>query len=209
MSSVNERALAVLGNPDWSPNWALDGLSFYGELMHPETGMVWLCQQSFTAQQYQALQPPEGFIKSGMGRASHDAAFFRRSPGEPADGPLETMTVGDRIFARVARPGTFEPGFEGVMVLPVYKYHCVMFAAGRTLEIMSFGDGWDYVPQIVDVESPLPGMVLQDERILPEGWSVRELTLKEDLFVELPYPARVCFFMSGHSFQGPVKLGLD
>jgi hypothetical protein len=44
------------------------------------------------------------------------------------------------------------------------------------------------------------------ERILPDGWSVREVTLKEDLFVEIPFPAKVCFFASGDSFQGPVKI---
>jgi hypothetical protein len=47
------------------------------------------------------------------------------------------------------------------------------------------------------------------ERLLPDGWSVREVTLDGDRFVEWPYPARVCFFTRGHSFPGPVRLGLD
>ena len=82
-----------------------------------------------------------------------------------------------------------------------------MFAKGRTLEILSMGDGLDYVPQITDA-SGLPGIKAGAERVLPEGWYIREVTLAEDLFVDVPFPARVCFFTSGHSFQGPVKLGI-
>ena len=35
-----------------------------------------------------------------------------------------------------------------------------------------------------------------------------EATLDGDLFVDVPYPARGCFFTSGHSFQGPMRLEL-
>ena len=208
MTSANERAQARMGDPAWTQNWTLGGLSFYGEIRQADSGSIWLCQQPISVEAYEALQLPDGFSKSGMGRSAHDVAFFRRSPGAPVDGPLDTMNVDGRTFARVARPGRMEPGFSGVFVLPVYKSHSVMFEAGRTIEIMDFGDGWDYVPQIIEA-SGLPGMVQGQERVLPEGWSVREVTLEEDLFVEVPYPARVCFFMSGHSFQGPVRLGLD
>jgi hypothetical protein len=34
---------------------------------------------------------------------------------------------------------------DAVFVLPVYKYHRVMFEAGDTIEIVAFGDGWDDV----------------------------------------------------------------
>jgi hypothetical protein len=34
------------------------------------------------------------------------------------------------------------------------------------------------------------------------------VTLQEDLFVDVPFPARVCFFTSGHSFQGPLTLSI-
>jgi hypothetical protein len=203
---LDRRALA-LGDPAWTQNWTLGGLELFMEIMESATKDVWLAQRPTTPERYDAIRVPDGFVKSGMGRSAHDAAFFRRSPGAAFDGPLDTMEVDGVTFSRVARPGRFEPGFEGVVVLPVYKYHRVMFAAGRTIEVADFGDGWDYVPQITEVASGvLPGGVV--ERVLPEGWSVREVTLERDLFVDVPYPARVCFFMSGHSFQGPVRLGL-
>ena len=71
-------------------------------------------------------------------------------------------------------------------------------------------DGLEYVPQVTEVAVGLPGMHVSSkpaERVLPDGWTVREVTLKEDLFVEIPFPAKVCFFLSGHSFQGPVNKG--
>jgi hypothetical protein len=197
-----------MGNPAWVANWTLAGLEILGEIMHPETRSVWLSQHAITHDEYAALQLPEGFMKSGTGRSGHDVAFFRRSPGAAVDGPLETIVIGDRTFARVARPGSPEPGFEGLLVLPVYKYHNVMFRAGRTLEIMDCGDGWDYVPQVTEMQG-LPGMSPTEQRVLPHGWSVREVVLQEDLYVEVPCPARVCLFPSGHSFQGPVRLGLS
>ena len=136
-------------------------------------------------------------------------AFFRRSPEAQCDGPVETMIIDGRTFALVAIPGNPEPEYDlvadGLVVLHVQKHHSVMFAKGRTIEIMSFGDGNDYVPQITEA-SGLFGLSTSAERVLPAGWSVREVTLQQDLVVEVPYPARVCFFSSGHSFQGPVNL---
>jgi len=204
-ATIEERAFAALGNPEWKPNWTIGGCELFMELMNSDTRDVWLAQRPVSRERYAELVAPEGFVKSGIGPSAHDAAFFRRSPGAAFDGPLDTMDVDGMTFSHVARPGRFEPGFTGVFVLPVYKYHRVMFAAGRTIEVADFGDGWDYVPQITEVamdESP------PTERVLPEGWSVREVALTDDLFVDVPHPARVCFFTSGHSFQGPVRLGL-
>ena len=131
------------------------------------------------------------------------------------DGPLDTIEVDGRTFSQVAIPGQVDTNFDyatdGLLVLEVNKHHSVMFSKGRTLEIMSFGDGLDYVPQITEVVVGLPGMPVSSEpaeRVLPDGWTVREVTLTEDLFVDIPFPAKVCFFASGHSFQGPLTLNL-
>jgi hypothetical protein len=210
MATVVERALSGMGVSEWKQNWTLEGLAFYAEIMELSTLKVWLCQQAITPEEYEALEPPEGFIKSGIGRASHDAAFFRRPPQGNQDGPLETMVLQERTFSQVAIPGKHDSsvnlGRDKVVLLDVHKHHSVMFAKGRTIEILTMSDGLDYVPQVTEL-SGLPGVDQQAERVLPKGWSIREITLKEDLFVESPFPARVCFFASGHSFQGPVSLG--
>jgi hypothetical protein len=111
----------------------------------------------------------------------------------------------------VAVPGEVDPDFtienNGLLLLKVHKHHSVMFAKGRTLEILSMGDGRDYVPQISKILG-LPGLPESQDRVLPKGWTIREVTLQEDLFVDVPLPARVCFFTSGHSFQGPLTLSI-
>ena len=211
MTYVNERAQAGMGNPEWQQNWTLDGLQLYGEIMELSTQKIWLCQQSFTPEQYDALQLPDGFIKSGSGYASHDAAFFRRPPNAEQDTPLETLDVDGRVFSQMAMPGEVDPDFtienNGLLLLKVHKHHSVMFAKGRTLAILSMGDGRDYVPQISKILG-LPGLPESQGRVLPKGWTIREVTLQEDLFVDVPFPARVCFFTSGHSFQGPLTLSI-
>ena len=78
-TSADERALATLGNPDWVDNWTLGGLELHVELMDTASKDVWLAQEPFTRRRFEALEAPEGFVKSGIGRSAHDAAFFRRS----------------------------------------------------------------------------------------------------------------------------------
>jgi hypothetical protein len=80
-----------------------------------------------------------------------------------------------------------------------------MFANGQKIEVLSIGDAMDYVPQASGITGA-PWSLELAERILPNGRSEREVTLQEDLFLEILFPARVCFFLGGDSFQGPVKL---
>ena len=114
------------------------------------------------------------------------------------------MEIEGYTFSRVAKPGRLESGFVDVIVLPVYKYHIVQFNAGRTIEILTMEDGQDYVPNVTE----LSGMFQKTtkDRLLPEGWMIRKEILNQDLIVEIPCPARVCFFRTGHGFHGPVKV---
>lgn len=126
----------ALGQPEWTDNWTIGGCgSLHMEIMNAASGDVWLAQQPVTDVQFEALVPPPGFQKSGIGQASVDAAYFRRSPGASADGPVETMEVDGLRFARVARPVRFEPGHRGLWVAYIDKYHRVVFKAGRGLRV--------------------------------------------------------------------------
>lgn len=204
MAKVKNQLLSQIGNSDWKPNWTVGGLDWFAEIRQNNTGEVWLCQRPITMEVFAKLQLPEGFSRTGVGRAAHDAAYFRRSPGAEVDGPLETLEIDGWTFSRVAKPGMLESGFIDVIVLPVYKYHIVQFNAGRTIEILTMEDGQDYVPNVTE----LSGMFHKTtkERVLPKGWTVRKETLHQDLIVEIPCPARVCFFKSGHGFHGPVVM---
>lgn len=205
--------LAAMGNTAWTDNWTHGRDTSHGEILHGDSRAVWLVQQPISAERFDALEVPDGFMKSGIGLSVADVAYFRRSPGEAYDGPLETFDVHGVRFARVARPGVPEPGFQGVIVMPVYKYHRALYAAGRTIEVMDCGDGWDYVQLMAG--ATMPGMPPRDATVacgprrLPEGWSVKSVALKSDLAVDLPCPTRITIFpRSGDSFQGPVRLGL-
>lgn len=200
----------IPGERAWTDNWTRGAGTLHMEIIHPESGGVWLTQEAVSDESAAALSMPDGFLPSGIGEAVADEAFFRRSPGAAVDGPLDTMAVEGVRFCLVARPGVPETGLAGVLVLPVEKHHVVRYAAGRTIEIMDCGDGGDYVPLTARVRriGADPGRPTRD-RVLPDGWSVRSVTLAVDLVVELPCPTRAAFFLaSGDSFQGPLRLGL-
>lgn len=207
MNTRQEIIVALGGENSWIHNWSLGGCKFYGEIMDDATFGVWLSSEPISPDDYADLVAPEGFRKSGVGRSEHDAAFFLRPPGADVDGPVSSIVVDGRSFGLVARPGKPESGFTGVMVLPVYKSHRLFFASGRTLELLDTGDGFSLVPQAV--ESHLgrrkdPTI----KRQMPNGWTSRHITLKDNLVIDLPCPARVAIFKNGDIFHGPVQLDL-
>lgn len=208
MSTVEQRIALLGADPAWSASWTLGGTVFYGEVMDAATNGVWLSCEPITPEEYRSLEAPDGFTKSGVGRSQHDAAVFLRPPGALVDGPLETVEISGRTFALVARPGRPERGFGGAMVLPVYKSHRVLFAAGRTLELIDLGHGWFLVPQATEASLGGPPEGPPPERVLPEGWASVTWMTEQDLVVDIPYPARVAIFPSGDIFHGPVRLDL-
>jgi len=195
LKDIQQQALTNLGNPDWTPNWTIGRSGPYMEITEIANRTVWLCQQPISYEEGQALSLPKGFAITGIGEAAHDAAFFPRSPDATEDGPLETMKVGNYI----------EAGFKEVLVLPVYKYHRVLFKAGRTIEVLTMEDGKDYVPNVYGIKGIFAKQIPK-ERVLPDGWSIWRITLTKDLLLEIPNPARVCFFRTGSGFHGPVNL---
>lgn len=193
----------AMGNPDWADNWTTGDLALHMEIMAGR--YVWLAQGPCTLEAYERLPLPDGFVRTGIGRAVADLAYFARSPDADGDGPLETMDVGGVRFARVARPGRPEPPRDGVFVLPVHKHHRVRYRAGRTIEVLRADDGFDYVPLVSEARLA-SGAPADQPRVLPDGWTVRDVALDADLVVDLPCPTRVTFFTSGDSFQGPVRV---
>lgn len=207
--ALSVKAPDTMGEPSYIYNWSDVGKQLVGEITELVTRNVWLSHKPITAEQFEALSVPEGFIKSGTGIASMDLAYFRRSPDAEQDGPLETMDLGGRLFMHVARPGHMEQTadgkpYDGLVLIHVDKHHNLLFKAGRTLEIMSFADGRDYVAVINHATIGVIGSSATKRRQMPEDWTVRKIKLKTDLMVALPSPTRAAFFFNGESFQGPV-----
>jgi hypothetical protein len=191
-----------MGDSTWVDNWTVGAGGLLMEIMETATRNVWLCHSPVTIERYRSIVLPEGFVASGVGRAVADVAYFRRSPGSGEDGPLETIDVDGLRFAFVARAGERENEITEAMVLAVDKHHSMFYAAGRSIEILDFGDGTVATPAFG------PTGAEADDRPLPNGWSIRTVTLGDDLVVEIPNPARVAFFPDGAGYHGPVRLDL-
>ena len=195
------------GNPSWRANWPLADQNLIGEILDRETRDVWIGQEPFTWDEYEAMTPPEGFWKVGIGRAAYDLAYFHRSPGEVTDGPVEVMVIGDRSFSRVKRTVSIDGEFAGGMVVTTAKHLSVLFLAGRRLDLLVLDDGRSFVPQASEARTRGPWTAMPvTERVLPEGSSLKELVLEEDLVLELPSRSTHISFTNGDVFHGPIVL---
>lgn len=97
---IKNQLLSQIGNIDWTHNWTLGGLEYYGEIRNDQTGEVWLCQQPITHEEFKSLPLPNGFSRVGIGRAAHDVAYFPRSPHATEESLVNIMEVDNRIFQR-------------------------------------------------------------------------------------------------------------
>jgi hypothetical protein len=169
------------------------------EVMDNATGEVWLSLDEVTPAQAKALEIGPGMVKYGPAVSSMDLAWFDRSPGAGADGPLTERVIGGLRFRLVAKPGKFAPLPEGSGVETIVdKHHCVVFSAGRELEFLISPEGYAFVEQVDALADSKPFEC-------PAGFSLRRLTLSKPWVFKAPRPAKAYFFFpSLRSFQGPV-----
>jgi hypothetical protein len=193
-----------LGNPDWPGNWTLSNEPTI-ELMNAVTHEVWICQTEMAPEQAAALAVPEGFGHALAGSMVAEAAYFSRSPGADVDGPTEEMTVGGFQFSRIARFGGLDAldaraggPITDAQVWSIEKHHSMLYAAGRTIEILDFGDDTFATPAWA------PPAHVQRGREVPSAWSIRTVMLVDDLIARIPNPARVAVFSDGSGFHGPL-----
>ncbi len=192
-----------LGAPDWVDNWTLGGgLRF--ELIEADTRRVFICQAEVTAAELARFDPPDGFGHALAGGAQADMAFFARSPGADHDGPVETVELGGRRFAYVARPVGFDTLASGAVEMRIDKHHSMLYRAGRTIEVLDFGDGTVATPAWGSTDSA----VSVTDRMLDDGWALRRVRLTDDLLTTIPNPARVIVLDRAFGFHGPVDEAL-
>jgi len=189
-----------LGNPDWADNWTLGGgLRF--ELMEKATRRVFIGQEEATASEIEAFEPPEGLSQALVGAARADMAFFARSPGSDHDGPVETMELGGRRFSYVARPLGLDTLASGAVEMRIDKYHSMLYRAGRTLDLLDFGDGTVATPAWGSTDSSST----PTNAMLTSSWRLRRFQLSDDLITKIPNPARVVVLDRAFGFHGPVN----
>ena len=194
---------ARLGTPEWDHNWTLGpGLRF--ELMEVATGRVFLSQEPATAAEVASFETPEGFRHALVGEAVADMAFFARSPGADDDGPVETIELGGRRFAFVAQPVEIATLASGAIEMTIDKHHVTLYRAGRTLDLLDFGDGTVATPAWGSTDPP----VELTDQMLDEAWTLRRIRLGDDLLTTIPNPARVIVLDHAFGFHGPVDEAL-
>ncbi len=189
-----------LGNTEWTDNWTLGtGLRF--ELIEMATQRVYICQGEVSTDELAAFEPPEGFGHALAGQARADMAFFARSPGCDADGPVETAELGGRCFSYIARPNGFESLASGAVEMTIDKHHAMAYRAGRIIEVLDFGDGTVATPAWGSRD---PQVVLTDSQ-LEDGWCLRSVHLVHDLLTFIPNPAQVFVLDRAFGFHGPLS----
>lgn len=171
------------------------------EVMDPRTFDVWLHQHPVTLEDYKAFRPEPPYFKSGVGAGAMDRAWFLRSPGTPADGALETRTIGGREFARVARPLDFRGLAKGDAPtrLLIDKHHVLAFAAGAEVRAARLPDGQWYVQQTVAAAGA-------DAIAPPADWEMKVIRPAQDWIIHVPTPATVYFFRNLDSYIGPLSV---
>ena len=170
----------------------------HAELLDTTTHEVWLAPEPMSRAEYDALTVEPPLVKSGHGAGAMDRAWFERSPGASADGPLREREVGGRRFQLVARPelGGLRGDFPRRLV--VHKHHAIAFDAGRRVPLLRTPEGLDYVQLVTPRrDGPAP----------PAGFSQREIELAEEWVIELPAPTETWWLADGSSYQGPVDAG--
>ncbi len=192
---MNGELDARLGNPEWRDNWTV-GSGLRMEVID-QLGQAWLCQEPVTVEQAHRLALPDGASLFGPGQAVADLAYFSRSPGAAADGPLDTMEIDGLRFSFVGRAVAVER-VEDVTVMSIDKHHTMLYAAGREIDVLDFGDGTVATPAWT-------GSAPMGDVDLPDDWTVRTVELTDDLIAEIPNPATVVM-VDGFGFHGPIPL---
>lgn len=195
-TSPNLRPDTRLGNGEWADNWTL-GAGLRMEVID-SNGHVWLANSPVTKTQARDLSLPAGTKPALLGGVIADVAYFNRSPGAVVDGPLESCEIDGLRFTFVARPAG-QRRVEGATIMWVDKYHTLLYAAGRTIEVLDFGDGTFALPAWSGPDGA------RSEPAMP-GWVRRQVELTDDLIAVIPSPATVVIFDDRFGFHGPLPI---
>ncbi len=175
------------------------GQDLHMEVIDTATNMVWMSYDVVTQKDFDDLELGDGLQRVGIAAASMDAALFKHSPNGEGEAVME-RTIGGHRFINVATPLKTTPLPGGMTELMVGKAHVLGYNAGRKVSVLSTPEG-DFVELVGDNE-------FDDQLLLPEGFSIKQIELAAPWVVELPNPTKTIwqFGESMRSFQGPVAL---
>jgi hypothetical protein len=150
------------------------------------------------------LRLPMGWIKNQPRESEPDFGRFFHSPDAPTDGEYQDGDAFGYSWRHVAtivdpRHEVDQSGLLSASI--VHKHHELLYVAGRTATVLTSPDGDVYIRVTRDANRT------QETPTIPDGWTLSEVPLDEDLRLVLPEYTTVIRSDNEDSFQGPVNVG--
>jgi hypothetical protein len=175
------------------------GCDLHMEVIDITSGLVWMSYEAVIEADYLELELGDSFRGVGIARAAMDMAQFQYSPGAPEE-PVRERMIGGHRFINVGKPRMLTAPLQhgNMKEIMVEKAHVIGFDTGRSLTILSLPEG-DFVEVVGSAEN-------DHQLVLPEGASLKQITLSQPWVVTLPNPTQTIwsFAPQTRSFQGPV-----
>ena len=174
------------------------------ELIDLRGRRAWLTTE-WTPEEYADFSLPLSWVfwrKNDPRVGLPDQSRFLRSPGCESDGQFTYMHAFDREFLQVVRLGKIHRPRDGsglIRRIELEKHHVLTFSAGRTVNVLEnpAGEHFISVSRSLDRRNDTP--------TLPEGWTLTERFLTEDLQVDLTGNVSVLRLDNEDSYQGPLQ----
>jgi hypothetical protein len=157
--------------------------------------------QDLTTEEYDALELEQGWLRNQPREGVADEGRFLRSPGRDFDGEFTTQEMFGVEWLHQASVVSVDGFLDPQHLLSsntVEKHHELTWWAGSALTLL------------VSPEDVPYGLVSRDARrtsdvpTIPDGWSLEEILLEEDLAILLPLHTTVIRADNEDSFQGPL-----
>jgi hypothetical protein len=170
------------------------------ELVDLVSKEVWLTLD-FTPEEFTDFSAPFLWIKNQPRNGVPDAGVFLRSPGCSQPGQFTYLHAFGKEFLNVVRLIAMNEPLDNeglIRKTELEKYHVLTYYAGRTVSILQNPSGEQFILVSRDEERT------SDTFALPDGWSVSEHELAEDLEVDLSERVSVLRTENEDSYQGPL-----
>lgn len=171
------------------------------QIVSPNEIITWVNVDGITQAEFDAIDLPLGWFKNQPREVIPSGGTFAQSPSAEADGEFVEETLYGHQWRHVATivEANVPLDDEGLLTAnTINKFHQVEFSAGTTLPVLVSPEGDGYALITRDAGRTT------DTFALPDGWQLTEITLTEDLVVQLPNPTINIRTENEDSFQGPV-----
>jgi hypothetical protein len=186
-----------------SQEFSFEGVGAFYELIDLTGKEVW-GTPDFSPEEYAEFSPPflwqKNQPRTNMSEMLN-AGNFLKSPGCSELGQYTYMQAFDKEFLNVVKLVSMEKPLDDdglIRETVLEKYHQLTFASGTTVYILEDSDSKQFIGVSRDVNRT------SDTFTLPEGWSLLEYVLTEDLQIELSGTVSVLRTDNEDSFQGPL-----